>query len=163
MTEFTTWRSLVDGAEISAIPDSVVSRDPDDDSDGQTPAFGLKVETNVEWNEIGGRLSQNVSGVTRAYIYRESDEELLGDIDISALSADDTFTIDLDPVMTSGETYNFVVDAEGSSYTRGFDSAPDFPYTSPDGDLSLVGGALRESEGSSVANNIIEVGNVGFD
>jgi len=42
MTEFTTWRSLVDGAEIIAIPESVVDNFEDsDDVDGAEEPFGI--------------------------------------------------------------------------------------------------------------------------
>jgi len=165
MTDFTggTWRSLVDGAEVFAIPDAVVSRPADNDTSiGPTDAFGLQIETAVDWPQIGARLSTNTSGVTRAYIYRVSDGTLLGDADISSLSAGDTFTVDLNSPLTTGETYNFVVDAEGSEYDRGYNNNASFPYVSSDGDLSIVNGARNQTDSDISVNILSEIGNVGF-
>ena len=152
---------------IGAIPDSVVSRDADDREIGDSSTkYGVQIETNVEWSEIGGELSGNVAGSpTRAYVYRVSDSTLMGDVDISGLTAGGTFTIDLGTNLVSGETYNFVIDAEGSNYNVGHVNTRDnLPYTSSDGDLSIVDTAINETgtETSFGPANLLRVGNVGF-
>jgi len=144
----------------SDIPDSVVTRPDDVGSSSLSRERGVRIETNVTWPQIGGRLSQNHSGGTRAYIYRVSDGQLMGDTGISG-NAGDTFTIDLDHDLVDGETYNFVVDAEGATYTNG-QGPGDFPYTSADGDLSIVNGADSQTGTSGITNDINEVGDVGF-
>lgn len=151
----------------SAIPDSVVSRDADDRQiSGTSTKYGVQIETNVEWPEIGGELSGNVAGSpTRAYVYRVSDSTLMGDADISGLTAGGTFTIDLGTNLVSGETYNFVIDAEGSNYDTGhLNSRTGLPYTSPDSDISIVDTAVNETatEASFGPANLLRVGNVGF-
>jgi len=142
------------------IPDSVVSRPTDNKNGSNSNKDGVRIETDVEWPEIDGKISANTSGATRAYIYRVSDGVLMGDTDISSLSAGDVFTINLDTNLVSGETYNFVLDAEGSSWTLGYYDSPSFPYTSDDGNLSIVNGAKDETGTSPTANAIVELGNL---
>lgn len=152
--------------DVSAIPDSVVSRQNDDHtSTGNTTKRGLRFETSVEWPKIGGTISANTSGVTRAYIYRVSDGSLLGETDISGLSAGDSFTIEFDNPIESGDTYQFVADAEGSSYDQGYRDVEDisFPVTSNDGNLSITDGAGGNTSTNSGISNIVTIGNVGFD
>jgi len=153
-----------DALEVNAIPDSVVSRDPDNNSGSDVTAkYGVRISVSQDWPEIGGELSGNMdSTATRAYVYRVSDGQLMGDTDISALAGGDTFTINLDIGLTSGETYNFVVDAEGSSYNTGYDDSVSYPYTSSDGNLEIVDGANGTTSTAGFAFCILRVGNVGF-
>ena len=153
-------RILFDGP---AIPDSVVSREADNRQTTDDRKFGLRIETTSEWPRIGAELSENVGSMTRAYIFRVSDGLLMGDADISGLDNGDTFTIDLDNSLVSDETYNFVVDAEGADYSRGFDDGPTFPYDSDDGELAITAGAIGENDGDDSANCLSQVGNVGFN
>ena len=145
------------------IPDSVVSRPDDDRSFDSENTFGVRIETSQEWEDFGGRLSQNISGQTRAYLYRVSDGQLMGDLDISGLSALDTFVIS-DVNLAANEQYNFVVDAEGSTFTQGSFENSVYPYTSSDGNLEIVNGAQGETgtPGGDDAINILEAGNIGF-
>lgn len=151
--------------EITLRPDSVVTRDADDALSSLSQKYGLQIETDVEWPEIGGEISANTSEVTDAYVYRVSDGALMGQTDISSLSAGDTFTINLDTNLVSGETYNFVLDAGGSSFTLGrYDSKVNYPYTSADGDLSAVDTALHETSTSIAGPAAVRrVGDVGFN
>jgi len=154
---------LLSSGAIDVIPDSVVSRDPDNNnSAGITDAVGLRIAVSQDWSRIGGELSSNVSGVTRAYVYRVSDGQLLGDADISSLTAGDTFTVDLDTALSAGDEANFVVDAEGASYTTGFDDNPSYPYTSSDGNLEIINGGWNQQDTTPNAFCILTVGNVGF-
>ena len=150
---------------FDVIPDSVVSR-PEDNSDfDQDGKRGVQITTDVEWPEIGARLSSNMgSDATRAYIYRVSDGNLLGDVDISSLSAGDTLTFDLSSDLVSGESYNIVLDAEGSEYLQGINNDPDFPYVSSDGDLTIESAGSGETGSTTgFVSSFSEVGNVGFD
>jgi len=147
------------------IPDSVVSRPKDDNSFTISSGTkrGVQIQTDVEWPEIGARLSDNTaSDVTTAYVYRVSDGNLMGSADISALTGGDSFTIDLNTPLTSGDTYNFVVDAGGSSYTFGFLNGGSYPYISSDGDLSIVDGAAGTTGTDSNVNALNDIGNTGF-
>ena len=167
--EFTDWFSLFDGQILVDIPDAVAVRPDDDDAEDRDDAFGLRITTEVEWDDrIGAEISSNTSGATRAIIYRVSDSTIMGQTDISDLASGDTFTLELDnplePFDDSDATrYQFVVDANGSTYTRGFATEPNFPFTSDDGDLSIVGGAFESDIGDAHANCLKRVGNVGLD
>jgi len=143
------------------IPDSVVSRESDDSSFSTDIKFGVRFDTAVDWPKIGAKLSSNHSGGTRAYLYAEASGSLVDDVDISGISAGDTFVFD-NAALTGGDSYRIVVGAEGSTYNSGIDDNPTFPYTSPDGDLTITGGANDATTISSDAHNIIELGNVGF-
>jgi hypothetical protein len=151
----------------SAIPDSVVSRDPDDSTVNETRMFGIEVSTSVEWPDIGATISQNTVGATRAYIYRMSDGALIADTDISTLSAGDSFTFNLSDALQP-DNYSFAVDAEGASYDIGWDDNPSFPYDSSDGDISIVGGTDNIDSGGAPTNSspnthgLVTVGDVGF-
>ena len=149
------------------IPDSVVSRDPDDDIANRSDTFGIEVSTSIEWPDIGATISQNTVGATRAYIYQMSDGTLIEDTDISSLSAGESFTFGLSEPLTSGN-YSFAVDAEGASYDVGF-FLGNFPYTSSDENISIVGGTDNTDSGgaptdsSANAHGLVTVGNVGFE
>ena len=163
MVDFTggTWRSLIDGSEVGAIPDSVVSR-PDDDS---TTSFivdaGIEIQVKSNWPSIGARVSNNSSGTTRAYLLDADDGSLIDDVDISELSSGDAFTFK-DVGLQDGEKYFITLDAEGSSYTLGFaEDEENYPYTSDDVDITD-----RVEDGSVKSGQIWainDVGNVGFD
>ena len=150
--------------EVTAIPDSRVSRDPDDPEetiDNNTNAFGLRFETEVDWPErFDGRLSEETTGATRAYIYKVSDESLIGDADVSSVGAGNVFSIGLSEDLDPSEEYNFVVDGEGSEYQFGRDTDASFPYISSDENLTIIGGGQNESETSSNSNAIKEIGNL---
>lgn len=152
-----------DSTEISAIPDSMVSRPSDDSSGSYTDQYGVIINSKVNWPSIGVQLSSNTgSGVSTAYIYRVSDSTLIQSTDISGLSGGDAFIFD--QVNLSADTdYAIVVDNNGSSYTGGFVRSFSPPYTSADGDLTIVDGAKYSNQNSNInANNIETVGDVGF-
>jgi len=140
------------------IPDTSISRDPDDTSTSTTTDFGIQIDTSVKWPKIDGKISTNTSGATKAYVYRKSDGTLYGSADISGLSAGDIFRIDLDTNMISTETYMMLLDAEGSSWTVGYDGDPSFDYVSSDGDISITNGAKGSQTTSLDANAISAVG-----
>jgi len=149
-----------------AIPDSVVSRPDDNNSFNNASDFGLLFYTAVEWPDIGGRLSANISGATRAYVYRVSDGQLMGDADISTLSAGDAFTVGLDSSLSAGSEFTFVVDAEGSTFDQGvYNQSISLPYTSSDGNLEIRDNAEGVSAYGQNDNllNIVEIGDVGFN
>jgi hypothetical protein len=154
---------------VAYIPDSVVSRPSDNTSSGSsnTTTYGAQITTDVEWPDIGGKISANTSGMTKAYVYRVSDGSLLGSTDISGLSAGDTFTVtgvNLQPHDgTDTTTYNFVMDGGGSGWTHGYYDSPSFPYVSSDGDLSIAAVA-KGQQGSQTGfiGALSSVGDVGF-
>jgi hypothetical protein len=143
------------------IPDSVVSRPTDNNFGSLSGKFGVRINSNVEWPSIGAELSSNYAGASTAYIHRVSDGQLMGQTDISALSAGDVFTVN-NVDLAANTDYNFVVDNGGSGYTNGNYDSPSLPYTSSDGDLSIINGANGEQGPSSSLNNLVRVGDVGL-
>ena len=163
--QFNEWISLFDGEVLDDIPDRQVSRPQDDGSnDDDTRLVGVRIETTDEWPSIGGIISANVSGATQAKIYRVSDGSLMGDADISGLSAGDAFTVD-DVNLQPDTEYNFLIDNGGDEYTAGFLSVSetDTPYVSDDGNLAIIDGAEGETGRNDGLLNIVTVGDVGFD
>lgn len=152
-----------DALTADAIPDSVVSRPDDNNSTTDSRTLGLKIESTVDWPSIGAELSSNSTDFTTAYIYRESDGQLMGQTDVSPLSAGDTFVVE-DVNLQSNTVYNFVMDAEGSSWTTGYlGGPPDYPFTSADSQLSIIDGAEDATAEANAASSFKRVGNVGFD
>jgi hypothetical protein len=150
-----------------AIPDSVVDRPNDNASFVGNEDNGVRIETDVEWPQIGAEISADASGVTDAYVYRVSDGNLMGSASFSPASGGFAFTIDLDDPLqpydgTLSTTYNFVVDNGGSDYTLGAYDSPSFPYSSPDGDLRIIDGAGGPSGTVSNPYNLVRIGDVGF-
>ena len=150
----------VDGSRVfSAIPDSVVLR-PDDNLVGgsDTAERGMEINLKTEWPSIGARISNQTSGVTRAYL-RDSGFNLIFDVDVSGLTAGDAFSFD--GVGLSTGTYYITLDAEGASYDYGYNGdAESFPYTTTDVDLTArVIGTNTDQFASHMVN---DVGNVGF-
>lgn len=145
----------------SDIPDSVVSRENDNSTFTTSELRGLQINSDDEWPSIGAELSGNTAGATTAYIYRVSDGTLMGQTDISGLSAGGTFTIENVNLQPSTD-YNFVVDAGGSDYDAGFYNSNSYPYSSSDGNLRIVGAATGPSSTSGNPIVLKRVGNVGF-
>ena len=163
---YEKWRSVIDGINID-IPDTVVSREDDDDTRERSDKYGLVIETKTDWSSIGSTISNLTDGVTRAYLHEYDDEndaigDLIEDVDVSSKSSGDSFTFD-DVNLTSDETYMILLDAEGSDYTLGFFDGSNFPYTSEDLDIiDRWDGVGEETDGTdpSAVNNI---GNTRFD
>ena len=144
--------------EGDAIPDSVVSR-PEDTAKGTDNAErGKQIELKSDWPSIGARISSKTSGATRAYL-RDNDFNLIDDVDISALSAGDTFTFDgVD--LQSGQKYLISLDAEGADWENGDFSDADFPYTSED--VDITGRVVDSNIDQERLQAINDIGNVGF-
>ena len=64
MSDFTTWRSLVDGEEISAIPDTVVLPESDDleHFEGDTGQYEINDDEPVIFTEVNNLSVKNTSG-----------------------------------------------------------------------------------------------------
>lgn len=140
------------------IPDSVVSRDDDDNTLSNSDEFGFAISPTSYWPDIGARISSNTSGLTKAYL-RDNNGNGIQSVDISNLSAGDTFTFE-GVNLQSGSDYRIVADAEGSSYTVGyFSGTASYPYTSNDVDIikRVRNGSVNESNPA----NINDIGNPG--
>ena len=140
---------------IVAIPDSEVSR-PQDNGTGTdiTDKRGVEINPNTNLSKVRGTISANTSGLTRAYIIDLSDNSTLADVDVSGLSAGDDF--DITVALSSGQSYAFVADAEGGTYSSGFNDDSTFPFTSEH--VDITGGILNNTEDSVNPLNIVTVG-----
>jgi len=148
----------VDGDTVfSAIPDSVVSREPDDLSFSFANEAGLKIETKSQWPSIGARISQNTTGATRAYLW-DSSKSVIDSVDISSLSPGNAFTFDNVNLQPNVEFY-IVLDAEGNSFNLGFANVNpgNYPYTSTD--VDIIG---RDVNDGREPRGVNDIGNVGF-
>jgi len=149
------------------IPDSVVSRPEDTRSaSGRTQQNGIIIETHTEWPDIGARLSSMGSGMTRAYLYRMSDAQLLSDVDISNLTNGDIVTFGLNSPLSANTEFALTVDAEGSEFTIGYNALePDGTFSPPysSADVSIVDGASDGAVRTDNSHAFVEVGNLGFD
>ena len=97
MTEFTTWRSLVDGEEISDIPDSDIylqddwgdNKLQDRDDSGTTTHNGVEGVYRPEWTALNGDSNLSLASVSNETLTVQSDEGLFADIN---LNLDETIT-----------------------------------------------------------------------
>ena len=169
MSDFTTWRSLVDGEEIGVIPDSVVTRPDDGRTTSNFDALGVVIDIEDEWPSIGVRMSTNMDGSggdgnpTRLRIYDPVDDEFIKTDSGLSLSAGDTHVFD-DVNLNPEQNYQIVADRDGDEFTVGFNDDPDFPYVSDDGKISMVE-AVDDPPDTRSDNVWIfdQIGNVGFD
>jgi len=141
------------------IPDSVVSRENDDQSFDQTVREGFEIEVKSDWQSIGARLSNLTSGLTVAYL-QDSNGSNIDTVDITGLTSGDAFTFN-NVNLLSGNKYRIVADAEGSTFTEGLRNVSNYPYTSNDVDITnrVFDGALDQAN-VAILNDI---GNTGFD
>jgi hypothetical protein len=119
---------------LGPIEGTTASREADDSSNSVTGRSGVRINPNTSLSGVVASFSSNVSGVTTAYLILDSDGSILDQTDVSDLSSSDTFRLSAD--LSSGTDYRVVVDADGSSYTDGFYSSPNFPYESTDVDVT---------------------------
>lgn len=145
--------------EVVAIPDTVVSRPQDDTSVVRDAQRGISFVPKENFSEVGFRVSDNSSGFTTAYIYDLSDDSLLKSLDVSDLSAGDTFTIESN--YQADTEYSIALDADGSDYTVGYYEGEGYPYTSDD--IDITGGITNGTDDATYPYCIVEIGNVGFD
>jgi len=162
-TEISEVRTGAGDVLFSAIPDSVVSRPADNNSGSASGRLGTIISTQVEWPEIQARISSNSSGFSTAHVEKlDSNNNVLSTIasvGISNLSAGDVVTFDesdLSENLTPSNDYAIVFD---SGATSGNLTAASFPFTSPDGDLSMINGFNSGSaQGDALSFN--EIGNI---
>lgn len=140
-----------------AIPDSVTSRPDDDDSASETGSIGPAFTTTSDFDEIGARISANTSGVTRARLYDYSKGSYVETVDISGLSAGDTFSIAYD--YQSGVDYAFELDDNGNSYTIGYlFEGWDYPYTGEQ--IDIIARSNDGTQNSTDGDSFAQIGNV---
>jgi len=164
MTDFTggAWRSLIDGQEVGAIPDTSIARDPDTDSFGASSSnkLGIRIRTSQEWREFDAKISSNTSNATEAIIRTtEPTPTVMDTVDISGFSAGDIFTFDNSDLNIDTE-YDLLLTAS-STWTSGFVLNPTPPFTSADGNLEIINGVNDSGTiDSNDMHGIVEVGNL---
>ena len=142
---------------FTAIPDSEVSRDPDEDSlsDSGTRR-GIVINPNTNLVQIDATISGNTDGLTQVGV-SDSSNNVLASVTGSFTAGD---TVVLVASLSAGSDYAVWANAEGNSYTLGFDNVASFPYTSTD--VDIVGGTQGDGSGGwQTANdpsNILTIG-----
>jgi len=149
----------VDGSTVfSAIPDSVVSRDPDNSSAVRQYKTGVRIETSQDWPEIQAEVSANSDNATKAYL-QETDGTVIDTVSTN-LTAGDVVTFD-NANLSANTKYDIVADAEGSDYAFGTAQPDDgLPHTSSDGNLSIIAGWNDGSVNNEDTRFFITVGNI---
>jgi len=143
----------------AAIPDSVASRPDDIDTGEVSEAHGMAVEFSEPFGQFGARISNNTSGVTTAYV-RDPNGNVIDSTGVSSLSGGDAFTLSGD--FQANTEYQVTVDADGSSFTVGFNEDADaFPYTSSD--VDIVSRVIGTTTSTYNSHGINDIGNVGSD
>ena len=157
MTEFTEWRSLVDGEIISAIP-TIVVRQNDDDSTGANNEIGIRYESDKKFNDISAIISANASGYSTAYFRDLDNDELLDSVDIS--DKDPGNRVDFDGKVEESTVYFLGMDNDGDSMTHGFldDSNYSLPIENETEDARMLGGKIRDSGTDDRLFNWSEIG-----
>lgn len=141
------------------IPDSVVSRDPDDNQNSSDSNVGLKFSTSQEWTDIQCKLSSNTLTASDETIVvdRVSDGVEIASKDISSLSSGDIVTFN--DINLSANTSYYIYNKSSNSRQWGYDSNPSYPYTSSDGNLSIESG-YNNVENASNAYALVTIGNI---
>jgi len=145
-----------------AIPDASATRTDDNNSSSLTGDFGLRIKVGVEWPSIDVEMSSLTDNATRIYCYRVGDGQLLDDVDITGFSSGDVFRfedVNLQPFDGTDDTkYNLTTDAEGSSYTLGFNNNVTFPVGPSE--IEIINGSAGASGTDPNANAFKSVGNL---
>jgi len=148
---------IVDGGEI---PDGSASRGADEQNTTLSGEAGFEIELFADWQSIGVKISSQTTGFSTAYL-RDSGGSQITQQDISGLTSGDTFTFN-DVNLQSGNKYRIVIDNGGSDYTGGYDTNINYPYTSPN--LNITARVFNGSTDTTNNEfNILEIGNVGFN
>ena len=161
MVDFTggTWRSLIDGSEVSAIADSVVCRTADDDSSQTSSPRGLEFEVKSDFLEVGYRISENTTendGTARLY---EDDDGSWVEVetkDITGLGSNDEFSIPFD--YNSNLKYVIEIDLDGDSF--GFTSTQNFPYE--DDNIKITDATRDGGDSADLSAAISCIGDLGI-
>ena len=108
MTEFTTWRSLVDGAEISDIPDGVVDNFEDADSDPAGPYASGETVSDFYQGSTGSYERTTSDVVEGSKALRDTDDD--GTNSMWSVPGDG-----LPQYLSEGNTVEFLVRNNGSN------------------------------------------------
>ena len=170
MSDFTTWRSLVDGEEIGVIPDSLLTRDDDNTDSTGTVEAGVIFELSERWQDrfdielsTGGDVA-----FTEARIREESDRSIVASKDISDKSGGDQVAIPLDEDLQAEKDYTIGLATDGTVDTGALDNV-DYPVSSDDGVIEVKTGIrIDVDDGSTISTDsdrfwaIKQMGNLGL-
>jgi predicted metal-dependent enzyme (double-stranded beta helix superfamily) len=158
--DLETWSSVFDGTIVAIpLPDSVVSRDPDDSQGNSAADEGLEIQVSQDWPEIEVEISSNSDSNAdeNLVVERVGDGAIVSNTDISDTTAGDVVTAE-NANLTAGTSY-FIYSTSSNSRLQGFNGQPSFPYTSPDGNLSITGG-YQDGPTTSFALRFSTIGNI---
>ena len=154
MVDFTggTWRSLVDGSEVVAIPDSVVERPEDNTNSTTSNACGIIISSDVEFNDqIQVEISSN-------FVNDEIDELHIDEYDLSNnehieriatkdgsnREPNEIVTFDLSSPIDDRNEFAITASTTGNTNNHAFLDPADPPYVSTDEDLKIEAGVVAD-------------------
>lgn len=155
----TTYKTSLTSASV---PDGTVTR-PDDTGSGSFSDVerGILIETGASYDELGCRISDNSTGMQTAYL-RDQDNggTIIDQIDVSALSPNDTFSFEVSIPMNTKLSIAADWDTSTGEYGQTGDLT-NYPYTDASVDIDIINGF---SDGSTIQNAyfVNAVGNVGL-
>ena len=143
MSDFTTWRSLVDGEEIGVIPDSLIERDDDNNDTTQSDKQGTLISFESNWPDFQSEISNNSDQFTVAEIFEwnggDGNEELLESVDVSSKESGDVVTFE--SVNLEPETdYAITLDNEDGDVVAGYNDEIGVELESDDGEIKTTAG-----------------------
>jgi len=146
----------------SAIPDSVVSRVADDDTGlGASPPRGIKFSVSQNWPDFQARLSQNQTTLSDNHdmVIGDTNGTILARESVVGLSANDVVTFTGVNLSANNSYHVSLESTDGDTFDYAYNTSPSFPYTSSDGNLSIINGWVNGSTNSS-PYCISEIGNI---
>ncbi len=113
-----------------------ISTPSDNGSNGWSAGdgVGLLVNPNTSMSGLAAKISSNSSGYSVARLKRHSDNTVLDSVDISGYSTGDW--VNFNASLSSGTTYQVIMDNDSANYTAGTYGSPSFPYSGTDFDIT---------------------------
>jgi len=144
--------------EGGAIPDSVVSRPPDDDTISGENSDGLVVSFKENFSRFAFRISNNSTDFTRVRVYDYSQSNYTFSKDISEKNSGDTVVVDKS--VSSSVKYGVELDSDGNESTLGFNltDANDYPYEGEQIDI-IAASRNGDQDADGFVRSINDIGN----
>lgn len=123
----------------------VTTRPSDTGSDSVSTEHGLRVNATTDIQRFDAVVSSQASGLTTAYLYYASNGTLIETTSVTDGAANFSSSLN------AGTEYWILGDADGNSYTRGYNEDKNNPYT---GDhLDIYGGIYDGNQGTGSVYN----------
>jgi len=129
---YSSTERLLESIRFALSRGTTASRDADAGSGSETISMGVQVSPNVGLDGLETTISSETGTLSRVWIERDSDGEVLARVTGSFTAGD---TVKLPANLEAGTNYNLLGDDGGASYQWGYDNSDSFPHTSSDIDI----------------------------